>query len=62
MQLIYRGFTYIVQPTAQPQLLQPRVINWRYRVADNAYEPTLITHTQSRPPIINWRYQMAAMA
>lgn len=62
MQLIYRGFTYNAQPTTPAKTLHPRVINWRYRVAENAYEPTVITVTEPRHHAINWRYQLAAMA
>ncbi|HEY9661218.1 MAG TPA: hypothetical protein V6C65_22420 [Allocoleopsis sp.] len=62
MQLIYRGFTYNAQPATPAKTLQPRVINWRYRVTGNVYEPTLIAATEPRHPVINWRYQLAAMA
>lgn len=58
MKLIYRGYTYTIQPTIQPQSLQPRVINWRYRVAGKSYEPTPVTLTDRQPRAINWRYQI----
>lgn len=62
MQLIYRGFTYTVQPTAKAPSFRCHVVNWRYQVLGVACEPAPVTLTNHRHPVINWRYQTAAMA
>ncbi len=63
MQLIYRGYTYIVDTPVILPVKQPSALNWRYRIASNIQElaeykaPIAI-----KPRALNWRYQTTAMA
>ncbi|NJO39445.1 MAG: hypothetical protein HC769_08960 [Cyanobacteria bacterium CRU_2_1] len=60
VKLIYRAQILEYSPRSIRSVRKPPALNWRYRVAGEAYGETLEpTSHYFRSSVVNWRYQMA---